>query len=167
MKACRGGGTVSSRLSHLKAKMRQALSTAAEPFTSESLNRDRALLTPSACTVYSSSAGKHQAVLAERQTEARMFVCVKAFFLLLAHSERMSLSELFRNWYSLPGVTSRFVLEWRTIKSLHAKLTYHRSCKSSMIEDDLKSIFSSEEPEYIHRLCKWSMTCLICDLEWK
>lgn len=117
MKACRGAGELLARgFPRLKAKTRRALSGAAERFTSESLNRDRALLTPSACTVYSSSAGKnqqHQAVLAERHTEARMFLCVKAFFLLLAHLERMSLSEQFRNGYILPGLTGRFVLEMR------------------------------------------------------
>lgn len=65
------------------------LSGAAERFTSESVNRDRALLTPSACTVYSSSAGKHQlhqSELAERERDRLkhgsvcvcVVVCVKA-----------------------------------------------------------------------------------------
>lgn len=105
----RGGGTVSLRLSRLKAKTQQALSGAAERFTSESLNRDRALLTPSACTVYSSSAGKHQhhqAVQAERQTESHVFVCVeRLFFFYCWHTQR---EFVFRKWYILPGITSRF-----------------------------------------------------------
>lgn len=127
----RGGGTVSLRLSRLKAKTQQALSGAAERFTSESLNRDRALLTPSACTVYSSSAGKHQhhqAVQAERQTESHVFVCVeRLFFLLLAHSVRICLQKMVHftwdNQSFWNDKQSRVPIQyWIIYRSLHTKL---------------------------------------------